>query len=208
MGKRIRKLAATRATINRDRMLLGPRDPLPRRPSRVLVAGTSGSGKTTLAGRLGQILEVPHVEIDALFHGPDWTPRDSFADDVAAFSAGPRWVTEWQYSAVRAVLSERADLLVWLDLPRGTVMRQVSARTIRRRLHREVLWNGNVERPLWTIFTDPEHIVRWAWSTHSKTARRIAVLRRRRPQLPIVRLRSQHEAQLWIDGVVRDAVGP
>ena len=30
--------------------LLGPADPLPHRPQRVLVAGSSGSGKTTLAG--------------------------------------------------------------------------------------------------------------------------------------------------------------
>jgi adenylate kinase family enzyme len=61
--------------------LLGARDPLPRRPSRVLVAGTSGSGKTTLATRIAGTLTVPHVEIDALFHGPAWTPRPSFLDD-------------------------------------------------------------------------------------------------------------------------------
>ena len=30
------------------------------------------------------------------------------------------------------------------------------------RLGRQVLWNGNIEPPLWTVFTDPEHIVRWA----------------------------------------------
>lgn len=41
---------------------------------------------------------------------------------------------------------------------------------------------------LWTIFTDPEHIVRWAWSTHPKTAQRISALRAERPDLVIVRL--------------------
>ena len=64
--------------------LLGFTELLPRRPRRVLVAGTSGSGKSTLAARIADVLTVPHVEIDALFHGPDWTPRPSFEQDVHA----------------------------------------------------------------------------------------------------------------------------
>jgi adenylate kinase family enzyme len=43
---------------------------LPVRPRRVLVAGTSGAGKTTLASRVAALLDLPHIEIDALFHGP------------------------------------------------------------------------------------------------------------------------------------------
>ncbi len=56
------------------------------------------------------------MEIDALFHGPGWTPRETFAAEVDAFSAEPNWITEWQYSTVRDLFAERADLLVWLDL--------------------------------------------------------------------------------------------
>ena len=119
--------------------MLTSREALPARPSRVLVAGTSGAGKTRLAARISEILDVPHIEIDALFHGPGWTPRETFEAEVLRFSSGPAWVTEWQYGLVRSVLAERADLLVWLDLPRVTVMRQVAARTLSRRLRREVL---------------------------------------------------------------------
>jgi adenylate kinase family enzyme len=151
--------------------MLGPVDPLPCRPYRVLVAGTSGAGKTTTAARIAGVLGIPHVEIDALFHGSDWTPRPSFESDVHAFSAGPAWATEWQYSAVRAHLAACADLLVWLDLPRSLVMRQVIRRTLVRRLRRQQLWNGNREPALWTIFTDREHIVRWAWNTNHKGRR-------------------------------------
>lgn len=186
-------------------MLLGAVDALPRRPRRVLVAGTSGAGKTSVAARLERALEVPHVEIDALFHGPGWTPRQSFIGEVEAFSAQPTWVTEWQYSSARALLAERADLLVWLDLPRARVLRQVVARTVRRRLRRQTLWNGNVEPPLWTIFTNPEHIVRWAWTMHASSVQRIATLTAQRPDLTIVRLRSWREVELWLDGPVRDA---
>lgn len=185
--------------------LLGPGDPLPRRPARILVAGTSGAGKTTVAARIGGVLALPHVEIDALFHGPGWVPRASFEDDVRRFAGTARWVTEWQYDAVRTVLADRADLMVWLDVPRRRVMRQVVARTLRRRLRRERLWNGNVEPPLWTLFTDPEHIVRWAWTTHSRTAQRVAALRSRRPELTVVRLTGRREADGWLAGPLAES---
>jgi adenylate kinase family enzyme len=189
--------------------LLGPGDPLPHRPRRVLVAGTSGSGKTTLAARIAVALQLPYMEIDALFHGPAWTPRPSFEADVRRFSAEPSWVTEWQYSSVRAHLAERADLLVWLDLPRALVLRQVIRRTLVRRLRRQNLWNGNIEPPLWTIFKDRGHIVRWAWRTHHRTAARVTELRRRRPDLVVVQLRSRREIVRWSCGPLRQSgAGP
>ncbi len=174
--------------------------PLPRRPRRVLVAGTSGAGKTTVARRVAALLNIPHIEIDALFHGPGWTPRDTFESEVHSFSAGSCWVTEWQYSQVRAVLAQRVDLLVWLDLPKALVMRQVIRRTVRRWLGRQLLWNGNVKPPLWTILTDREHIVHWAWSTHHKTATRVAALLEKHPDLTVIRLTSRSDVERWFAG--------
>jgi adenylate kinase family enzyme len=186
-----------------DVPLLGPTDALPHRPSRVLVAGTSGSGKTTLAARVADVLKVPHVEIDALFHGPDWTVRPSFEEDVRRFSAEPAWVTEWQYGSARPVLAERADVLIWLDLPRSVVMRQVVRRTLRRRRHRERLYGGNVEPPIRAIFTDREYIVRWAWRTHHETELRVRGLLQEQPSTTVVRLRSHDEASRWLHGPLR-----
>ncbi|MGH2926705.1 MAG: hypothetical protein ACRDL8_00690 [Solirubrobacteraceae bacterium] len=98
------------------------------------------------------------------------------------------------------MLLERADLLVWLDLARATVMRQVSWRTLRRRTRREALWNGNIEPPLHTFFTNPEHIVRWAWSTRHAAASRVATAAREHPGLVIVRLDSRRSAYRWLAG--------
>jgi adenylate kinase family enzyme len=187
--------------------VLGPHDPLPRRPHRVLVAGTSGAGKTTLARAVAGVLGVPHTEIDALYHGAGWVPRPSFEADVAAFTAGPAWVTEWQYPSVRELLADRADLLVWLDLPLRTVLRQVVVRTLRRRLGRQVLWNGNLEPPLRTFLTDREHIVRWAWSSHRPTGERVRAVERSRGQLVVVRLRSRREARRWVEGPLAASAG-
>jgi len=180
-------------------------DPLPARPRRILVAGTSGAGKTTMARALSARLGLPHIDIDGLYHGPGWVPRPEFAADVAAFVAADEWVTEWQYSAVRPLLLARADLLVWLDLTRVRVLAQLVPRTLRRRVRRVELWNGNVEPPLWTVLTNPEHIVRWSWKTHARLAPRVESLLSRRPDLPVVRLNSHADANKWLRGPVHEA---
>ncbi|MFF2273797.1 AAA family ATPase [Agromyces sp. NPDC058136] len=167
-------------------------------PCRILVAGASGAGKTTLARRIADATGLPYQEIDALYHGPDWTPRPSFVDEVDAFTAQPGWVTEWQYEPVRDRLAERAQLLVFLDYSRARVMRQVIARTVRRRLRREELWNGNIEPPFHTIFSDPEHIVRWAWRTHGTRAALVADAAAANPGLEVVRLRHPRATEEWL----------
>jgi adenylate kinase family enzyme len=183
--------------------MLGVDDPLPARPHRVLVAGTSGAGKSTLARRIGQVLGLPYTELDSLFHGPNWVPRETFAAEVERFSAEPGWTCEWQYTPIRQLLADRADLLVWLDLPHRTVMRQVIWRTLSRRMRREQLWNGNTEGPLYTLFTDPDHIVKWAWKHHHRAAEKVLALTVERPELPIVRLRSRAEADRWTASLLR-----
>jgi adenylate kinase family enzyme len=179
-------------------------DPLPYRPRRIAVAGVSGSGKSTLASRVGSLLDLPHHEMDALHHGPGWTTRPEFEPDVDAVVASETWVCEWQYDYARPRLAERADLLVWVDLPFPLTLTRVVRRTVRRRVRRERLWNGNVEGPLHTFLTDREHVVRWAISTRNVYDERVPALAAARPELPVVRLRSRRDVDRWL----RTAVEP
>ncbi len=55
-------------------------------------------------------------------------------------------------------------------------MRQLLVRTLRRKVRREELRNGNVEPPLRTMFTDPGHVARWAWRTHGTHAPQVRAL--------------------------------
>ncbi|MFD4993877.1 AAA family ATPase [Cellulosimicrobium cellulans] len=173
---------------------------LGRVPRRIAVAGVSGSGKTTLARRLGARLGIPHTELDALHHGPGWTPRPEFLDDVRALVAQDAFVTEWQYTTARPLVLARAEVVVWLDLPTRVTMRQVVVRTLRRSVRREVLWNGNVEPPLWrTWYRAPdENIVRWAWSTRHRYRDLPAEVGRDAPDVLVVRLRSRREVERWL----------
>jgi adenylate kinase family enzyme len=136
---------------------------------RISVVGNSGSGKTTLARGLAAALGIPHLELDAIFHQPGWQPLELelFRQRVDAFTAGPAWVVDGNYSVVRDIVWSRADTVVWLDLPRSRVMRRVVRRTLRRTATRAELWNGN--REPWSNlfrFKPDESIIAWAWTQH------------------------------------------
>jgi adenylate kinase family enzyme len=144
---------------------------------RVSVVGTSGSGKSTVARQLADILGVPHLELDAVHHQPGWEqlPTDEFRRIVAARAAAGGWVIDGNYGRVRDLVWARADTVVWLDLPKRTVMRQVVWRTLRRVALRRELWNGNRER--WrNFFTwNPEQsVISWAWHKHAPDRARYA----------------------------------
>lgn len=70
----------------------GPSDAVDWSPRRVLVAGVSGAGKTTLAARISSAIGAPHTEIDSLYHGPAWVPRESFVRDVESLTSQASWL--------------------------------------------------------------------------------------------------------------------
>jgi adenylate kinase family enzyme len=182
--------------------MLSADDPLPLRPQRVLIAGVTGSGKTTLGRRIEQLWNLRHIEIDALFHGPDWTPRPTFLDDVRAFAAEERWVTEWQYTSkgTNQILAPRAQLALWLDYPYRVVRSRLLRRTLSRRILRTRLWNGNVEKPIWRMLSeDPEeNILRWQTNTLHIWDERMPHVVEDFPHLTIVRLRHPRETERWL----------
>ena len=137
------------------------------------MVGTSGAGKSTLAAALARALDAEFLELDSVFHQPGWVPlpREEFRRRVAVVVAGERWVIDGSYtSQVRDLVWARADTVVWLDLPRRTVMRRIIWRSLWRAAKRTELWNGNRER--WRNFFSvdkEESVIAWAWQTHATT---------------------------------------
>jgi adenylate kinase family enzyme len=130
---------------------------------RVAIIGSSGAGKSTLGQALAARLGCPFVELDAIFHQANWTPLEDevFRARVAEQVAGERWVVDGNYAAVRPLVLARATDVVWLDLPKAIVMKQVIVRSLRRVIDRRPLWNGNRERL--RAWLDADHPIRYAW---------------------------------------------
>src|SRR4051812_18749712 len=84
---------------------------------RILILGRTGSGKTTLAREPAAARGVPHVELDSLYFGPDFStaPPSILRERTSEAIAGERWVTDGNKRAVRDLVWPRADTVIWLD---------------------------------------------------------------------------------------------
>ena len=169
--------------------------------SRVVVVGTTGAGKTTVARILAGKCGIPYVELDALHWGPNWTPLppDIFRERVARAIAQDAWVLDGNYSAVRQLVWQRADTVIWLDYRLLRVLQQLVGRTLGRVLRREVLWSGNQES-FFRALLSSDSIILWALRTYHRRRRTYSALMCD-PQFECIRfvqLRSRQETQNWL----------
>lgn len=179
-------------------------------PRRIRVVGVSGSGKSRLAAEIAQRLEVPRLELDAVFWDAGWTyrPVDEALGLVEAFAAAhpEGWVVDGNWTSriagrLAPGTAGGADLVVWLDHPRATVMRRIITRTLRRGLLREQLWHGNRERISSWFRRDPErNILRWSWVQYPVMQDRMTGLMAAGE--PVLRLRTQRDVDEWLEKLV------
>ena len=155
--------------------------------------------------QLARNLGVPFLELDSIYHQPGWVPlaAEEFRRRVAEVTAGDGWVIDGNYSAVQSLVWARADTVVWIDLPRRTVMRQVIWRTLRRVALRAELWNGNRER--WANFftwAPDESVISWSWHHYPVDRERYAAAAAdpAHARLRFVRLRSRAAIRRFLAG--------
>jgi hypothetical protein len=141
-----------------------------------------------------------------MFHQPGWTPLDdaSFQARILHATGTASWVVDGNYSVVRELVWDRADTVVWFDLPYAVVMARTIRRTVRRTVTRQELWNGNTE-PWSNLFSwKPEKsIIAWSATRHRVYRQRYGDAEHdpRWAGLEFVRLRSQREADAFLADV-------
>ena len=167
---------------------------------RILVVGASGNGKTTVARALAARLGAPHVELDALHHGPNWSApsAEEFRAVVQPHVDGDAWVVDGDYSSkLGDLVLERADTVVWLDQPLPLILWRLWPRTYRRIRRREELWNGN--RESWRgAFWGRESLFAWTIRSYFRKRRTFPIWFARYPHLQVVRLRSPKQVAAYL----------
>lgn len=101
---------------------------------RIMIIGGSGSGKSTLARQIGALSGLPVVHMDPFYWAPGWEQRpeaETRALSLAA-AAGQAWVFEGNNVETMDARAERADLIVFLDLPRSLRLFRAVWRSLRR----------------------------------------------------------------------------
>lgn len=138
---------------------------------RVVVVGTSGSGKSTFAAKLATATGARHIELDLLNWGPNWFDRSketpsAFVAAVDQATQAKDWVLAGNYRSVRPMIMQRARDVVWLDLPKHVVMRQVISRSLLRAASGTDVFPGCRED--WRRMLRKDHPIRWAWDTYDR----------------------------------------
>lgn len=176
---------------------------------RFAVYGPTGSGKTSVARWIGALLDLPVIELDALFHRPNWqpTPEDEFRAKVltALHRCPDGWVCDGNYRAVRALILPKAETVLWLRLPIRVVFWRLLKRTVGRAWTKEPLWGTNYES--WRqSFLSTDSILWWCishWRTHHRNVRND--LGRIPHRARVVELRSSRDVARFLSSVGRQA---
>lgn len=116
--------------------------------NRIAIVGSSCAGKSTLARKLEAKLGYKRIELDEINWMPDWQERDfaEFTGIVEQATRAGTWITDGNYgSRLGTLLFDRADTIIWLNLPFLVVYGRLFHRQFRRVVLREQLWSGNRE---------------------------------------------------------------
>lgn len=131
-----------------------------------MIIGQPGSGKSTLARHLGEITHLPVFYMDHIHWQSGWIERSvkEKVQLVAETHAKPQWIFEGGFSRGWEERLQRADTLIWLDLPLWLRSWRVAKRTLRYwGRTRPDLPSGCPEQVSFEFY-------QWIWNTR-KTAR-------------------------------------
>jgi len=175
---------------------------------RILILGRTGSGKTTLARELAAAVGVRHVELDALYFGPNFStaPLPVLRDRTRAAIAGDRWVTDGNKSAVRDLVWPRADTVIWLDYPLIVCLWRLAKRALwRTSVIKEQTAETDGKAGLLGQFRLAAKGVLTALRSHRGQRREYPEMlaRRENRHLAVVRLRSPRATRRWLARVAR-----
>jgi adenylate kinase family enzyme len=115
---------------------------------KIAIVGSSCSGKTTLSKILEGRLGLRRIELDAINWQSNWQELDytEFKEIVTRETATDNWIVDGNYnSRLNGMVLQRADTIIWLNLPFLTVYKRLFSRFYQRAVIGEELWNGNRE---------------------------------------------------------------
>jgi hypothetical protein len=104
-------------------------------PRRIAVIGCGGAGKTTVARALAERYGLPLVQADPIVYANGHTarPESEWQPELNAHADGDAWVIDAMKLSLLEHRVERADTVVFLDLPRRSCYLGVAQREHRRR---------------------------------------------------------------------------
>jgi adenylate kinase family enzyme len=172
---------------------------------RVVILGPVGSGKSRLAANFAERTKLPVIHMDLLFWRAGWTPapREEARQALRQAVAGERWILDGNFLSDTDdgwdERFERADTVVFLDVPRRTCLRRVVRRVLRDRGARRPDLPEGCDEGLGL------DVIRWIWSYPRRERPRVLRLLERAERFAAVHhLRSAADAERFLRGGDQD----
>jgi len=176
--------------------------------NKVIIIGSSGAGKTTLAKALSSKLNIPHTELDSIFHLKDWQPldNDEFKARVGSITKESSWIICGNYFnklGGENYLS-KADTVIWCDYSFLLVFSRLLRRTLKRILTKQELWNENREGFIVNFFTK-ESVLLWMMREWNQQKQRYGKIfqENKLNDTQLIRLRSPAETVKFLDNMTQ-----
>jgi adenylate kinase family enzyme len=174
--------------------------------NRVLVLGSPGSGKSTLSQKLNRILNLPVIHLDKYFWKPNWvsTPNEEWDQIVVEFTNKDQWIIDGNYSRTIDNRINRADLIVFLDMPvLLCIYRVIKRRIIYHKKTRPDLNEECPEKLDWDFF-------KWVWN-YRKRSRMRTITKLEQAQKEgrqVIILKTRRQVNEFIKGLEGEESGP
>lgn len=176
---------------------------------RVNVVGTSGSGKSTFSKKLAALLGSSYIEMDRLYHGPNWTepPVETFRTRVSDALTGDRWVLDGNYhSKSYDIKWPKATAIIWIDPSFTLNLWQAVTRAANRAWTQKELWPGTGNRETFRkSFFSRESVVLWTITSYHRLQKRYGDVMQNPPykHLRFTRLRGRRSTATFLDHIAK-----
>ncbi|EIM06585.1 hypothetical protein A1A1_10556 [Planococcus antarcticus DSM 14505] len=100
---------------------------------RIMVLGvSSGVGKSSFSRKLADISAIPVYHLDAYFWKPGWVESSDkeFGGEQQQLVEQDSWIIEGNYTSTYEIRSQKADTIVYLELPLAVCLYRVVKRRI------------------------------------------------------------------------------
>lgn len=164
---------------------------------RVMIVGGSGSGKSTLARIMAEQTGLPALHMDQIHWMAGWVPRplSERMEMASAIERSEAWIFEGGFSTTYDHRAERADTLIWLDLPVALRLWRVTWRLIRHYGRRRPdMAEGCVEN----LHGETLAFYHWIWRTRATHRARLLRLIDQHRDLDVHHLKSRSEVSHFI----------
>jgi len=167
---------------------------------RVIVTGLAGSGKSTFSLALAAKTGLPVIHLDLHFWKPGWVapPETEWREKQRGVLAGHAWIADGNYHETLDLRLERADTVVFLDLPWW----RCAGRAVLRGFRVPGELPEGCGYPAWLRLRDEWRLAVRIWrNRRSEPEREYEIISRHGQHVALHVLRSKREIREFLDGL-------